>query len=432
MTGSPSTWPDPYPVPAGRAARGRVRPPSSKSLTQRYYALALLAGGETVVERPLRSADCDHFLAGLAAAGCRLGDDGTAVRITPPAAAGAAVIDCGASGTMLRLLAATLCAVPGRWRLDGVTRLRQRPLRPLLAALAELGGRLACVGERGLAPLEIAGGHLVGGRVGLAAHESSQFVSALLVAGAASQRGVTVEARGLVSRPYVALTVEAMADFGLAVERPAPDVWQVAPLRPAAGVRVVVPVDASAACYPAAAAVLTGGRVVVEGVDRASAQGDVEFFDLLERMGADVNWRPDGVEVSRRGDLEAVDADLAAMPDQVPTLAALAPFARGTTVVRNVAHLRLKESDRLAALATELGGLGVPVRERADGLEIEGCWAAVEPSTEARTVHSHDDHRIAMAAALVGLRRPGISIAQPGVVDKSYPGFWSDLRELLR
>jgi 3-phosphoshikimate 1-carboxyvinyltransferase len=332
---------------------------------------------------------------------------------------------------MLRLMTAALCAVPGRWRLDGAARLRERPLRPLLEALDALGAQVTSLGTGGFAPLEIVGGRLAGGAVRLAAHQSSQFVSALLLAAPASEEGVTVEAEGLVSRPYVDLTVEALAAFGVVAERTAEDGWRVPAGRPAGGVRVAVPVDASAACYPAAAAVLTGGTVFLEGVDRASAQGDVRFMHLLEQMGASVDWQPEGVEVRGGDRLDAVDADLEAMPDQVPTLAAVAPFAHGTTVVRNVAHLRLKESDRLAALVSELGGLGVPIRQHDDGLEIEGCWADVAPPTESRIVDSHDDHRIAMSAALVGLRRPGVRVARPGVVDKSYPGFWEDLLELL-
>jgi 3-phosphoshikimate 1-carboxyvinyltransferase len=431
MTGSSSTWTDPLAIPAGRVARGVVRPPSSKSLTQRYYDLALLARGETVVERPLRAADCDGFLAGLEAVGCRVERLEAAVRVAPPAGAGEGAVDCGASGTMLRLLTATLCAVPGRWRLDGIARLRQRPLAALLAALEALGGRTACLAAPGFAPLEIVGGALRGGRVRIPAHESSQFVSALLLAGVASRRGVTVEARGLVSRPYVDLTVQALAAFGVAVEARAGDVWHVPPGRPAGGARVVVPADTSAACYPAAAAVLTGGRVRLAGVDRATAQGDVRFFDLLEQMGAHVDWDPAGATVAAGSQLAAVDADLSQMPDQVPTLAALAPFARGTTEVRNVPHLRLKESDRLTALATELARLGVPVRERADGLAIDGCWADGEPPDDSVVVDSHDDHRIAMSAALVGLRRPGVRVAHPSVVGKSYPEFWNHLLELV-
>jgi 3-phosphoshikimate 1-carboxyvinyltransferase len=195
--------------------------------------------------------------------------------------------------------------------------------------------------------------------------------------------------------------------------------------------RLRVEADASAACYPAAAAALTGGGVVLEGVDAGSPQGDRRFFDLLAGMGAEVTWRPGEVEV-RGGGLRAVDADLSTMPDQVPTLAALAPFARGTTHIRNVGHLRLKESDRLAAMAGELRRLGAEVEEGVDRLDVAGTWCDAAPPAGRVTVDAHGDHRIAMSLALVGLRRPGVTVGSPRVVGKSYPAFWQDFLGLLR
>ncbi|MDH3525437.1 MAG: 3-phosphoshikimate 1-carboxyvinyltransferase [Acidobacteriota bacterium] len=443
MTDSSSTWPEPgsgpVAVPAGRRARGAVRPPSSKSLTQRYYNLALLARGATLVERPLRSTDCDGFLAGLRAVGCAVEDRGDAVAIRPPGAPGRATLDCGASGTMLRLLTASLCAVAGTWRLDGVARLRQRPLAALLEALRALGARVESLEQPGFAPLEIRGGPLRGGAVTVDASESSQFVSALLMAGAATRHGARLRAEGLVSRPYVELTLRALARFGVAAQPagresargagPGVAEWAVPPTRPT-GTRVRVAADASAACYPAAAAAVTGGDVTLRGLDRESGQGDVGFLAVLAAMGAGVEWSGKAVRVRGR-ELRAVDVDLVAMPDQLPTLAALAPFARGTTRIRNVRHARLKESDRLAAMARELGRLGVPVGEEADGLAVAGCWAEGAPPADPVVVDAHDDHRIAMSCALVGLRRPGVAIARPEVVAKSYPAFWDDLRRLL-
>ena len=182
--------------------------------------------------------------------------------------------------------------------------------------------------------------------------------------------------------------------------------------------------DFSAAAYPAAAAVLTGGEVELWPLGATSKQGDRRFMELLERMGARIDWTADGLRVTA-GPLCAIDADLSASPDQVPTLAALAPFARGTTRITNVPHLRIKESDRLSAMASELERCGAAVEELPDGLVIPGVWAEQPPPATPVEVATWGDHRIAMSMALVGLRRPGVRIADPGVVAKSYPDFWA-------
>jgi 3-phosphoshikimate 1-carboxyvinyltransferase len=335
---------------------------------------------------------------------------------------------------------------------------------PLIEALRRLGAEIDCHRREGFAPLTVHGGGLAGGRTRLDAGASSQFLSALLMAALAARGEVEVEVSSLTSEPYVELTLAAIAELGGAVGRPAPGVYRVRPglaFPPGGEGRVRVEGDFSAACYPAAAAALTGGPVVLAGLAAGSRQGDRRFLDLLARMGASVVWREGAggdaeVEIAgpgrggeggtagggdgaggaagpggATGALAAVEADLGAMPDQAPTLAALAPFARGTTVLRGVAHLRIKESDRLAAMAGELGRLGVPVEERPDGLVVPGVWADREPPGEPVVVDPHGDHRIAMSLALAALRRPGVTIADPGVVAKSYPDFWRDLGALL-
>jgi 3-phosphoshikimate 1-carboxyvinyltransferase len=420
----------PRPVRAGRSAFGSLRPPPSKSLTQRYLNLALLATGGSEVRRPLLADDTEAYLAGLTRMGCEVERCRASVRLTPPAGPGEARIDCGAGGTMLRFLTAAACVVPGAWVLDGTARLRGRPLAPLIEALRGLGGRIECLAEEGHAPLRVTGDGLDGGRVALDAGDSSQYLSALLMAATRARGEVEISVPRLTSVPYVDLTLAALAELGVEVERPAEELYR---LRPAAfpGREVAVEADASAACYPAAAAALTGGRVVILGLRQGSRQGDLGFFELLRRMGAEVGWQGGRLAVAGRGGLTAVTADLAAMPDQVPTLAVLAPFAEGTTRITGVPHLRLKESDRLAAMRTELERLGASVTERPDGLEIPGVWADAEPPEDPVIVDSHDDHRIAMSLALVGLRRPGVSVAEPGVVAKSYPSFWRDFERLL-
>jgi 3-phosphoshikimate 1-carboxyvinyltransferase len=456
-------------VPAGGCARGRVTPPPSKSVTHRYLNLALLAGGQTdgsllplTLERPLFAEDTRLFLAALPSLGFDVEESPGAVRLTP-AGAGRFVeaeVFCGNAGTMLRFLTAALTAIPGRFRLDGSPRLRERPVGPLVAALRRLGAVIACPGRQGYPPLEIEGGTLRGGRTTLDAGESSQYLSALLMAALAAPVPVEIEVGALISEPYVGVTLAAATAFGGRIEAPGDESWlswaedvrlaaavrpegarpqaqaepvvyrvHGSPLRPPARLRVEG--DWSAACYPAAAAALTGGEVTLAGLEAGSRQGDRGFLDLLAARGAEVEWRSGEVTV-RGGALRGIDADLSSLPDQVPTLAALAPFAAGTTRIGNVAHLRLKESDRLAAMASELRQLGAEVEEGADSLAIPGVWHRREPPADSVVLDPHDDHRIAMSLALAGLRRPGVRIASPEVVGKSYPGFWDDLDGLLQ
>jgi 3-phosphoshikimate 1-carboxyvinyltransferase len=439
MTAWPSTPTEAQAIPNGRQARGRLRVPSSKSLTHRYLNLALLARSPLVVERPLLAEDTRLFLGALVRCGWTVEERPVEVEVAlwppaggPPAAPAPVEIFCGNAGTMLRFLIASLAALPGSWHLDGVPRLRERPVGPLVEALRRLGADVRYLGCPGGAPVAITGGSLVGGATRLDAGTSSQFLSALLMASLAAPRPVLVEVEALTSAPYVEVTLAAVRECGGRVE--AGKRGGCTELRVLPGLalppRLRVEGDASAACYAAAAAAVTGGSVVLEGLSPASAQGDRRFFDLLVAMGAEVAWRDGEVEV-RGGILRAVTADLSAMPDQVPTLAAIAPFARGTTHILNVAHLRLKESDRLAAMAAELRRLGAQVEEGGDSLRIAGTWCDAPPPDDPVAIDAHGDHRIAMSLALVGLRRPGVAVESPQVVAKSYPAFWQDFLGLL-
>lgn len=430
MTDSPSTPLEPFAVPGGRRAHGRLRVPSSKSLTHRYFNLALLSGAPMVVERPLFAEDTRLFLAALGRCGFRVEEGEDEVRLTPEERPpGEVEIFCGNAGTMLRFLVATLTVVPGRWRLDGVPRLRERPVGPLVDALRSLGANLEYLAVEGYVPLRIEGGSLRGGTTSLDAGESSQYLSAILMAALRAPEPVVVEVPSLTSRPYVDVTLAAAAAFDGHIERVGPRAYRV---RPSAlrGGRLRVEGDYSAACYPAAAAALTGGDVSLDGLSPDSRQGDREFMDLLAEMGAEISWKGEILRI-RGGELRGIKADLSGMPDQVPTLAALAPFAQGETLIHNVAHLRIKESDRLEAMATELEKLGADVREGRDSLWIPGLWSETEPPSEPVHVDPRGDHRIAMSLALVGLRRPGVVIDHPEVVAKSYPGFWRDLVKIL-
>lgn len=409
---------------------GTLRVPPSKSITNRYLNLALLAGRALALERPLVSEDTLAMFETLERLGWGVEHGDDTVRLEPGGRPAAAEIHCGASGTMARFLAASLATLPGEWRLDGTPRLRERPLRPLLECLTALGAGVDCLEGEGFLPLRIQGGELRGGNVSVDAGASSQFVSALLMAATGAAGAVTLAAERLVSGPYVQLTVDAMRSFGARVSG-AEGVWTVEPgLEPAPRYRVEG--DFSAACYFAAAAALTGGRIELESLQSDSAQGDRRFLDLLRAMGATVDWRgSDRLIVSAGERLDGLDVDMSEIPDQVPTLAALAPFAAGTTSIRNVAHLRIKESDRLGACATELRRLGAEVEELPDGLVVQGTWSEEPPPDTPVTVSTHDDHRIAMSFAVLGLRRAGVRIAAPHVVAKSYPAYWEDFESCL-
>ena len=435
MTDSSSTQSEPFVGPSGRRARGRVRVPPSKSLTHRYFNLALLSSQPLVIERPLFAEDTRLFLGALGRAGFRVEEGEDEVRLTPGhirgnSPDGEVEIFCGNAGTMLRFLVATLAVVPGRFRLDGVPRLRERPVGPLVDALRQLGARIEYLAEEGYVPLAIEGGSLRGGTTTLDAGESSQYLSAILMAALKAPEEVVVEVPSLTSRPYVDVTIAAAAAFDGHIERVGPRAYRVRPsvLR---GGRARVEGDYSAACYPAAAAALTGGDVSLDGLSSDSRQGDREFIDLLVEMGAEVSWKGEVLRIRGGSELRGVKADLSGMPDQVPTLAALAPFAQGETLIHNVAHLRIKESDRLEAMATGLQKLGADVREGRDSLWIPGLWSGGGTPTETVHVDPWGDHRIAMSLALVGLRRPGVVIDHPEVVGKSYPGFWRDLQKML-
>ena len=419
----------PIAVPCGRRVSGRLRPPSSKSVTHRLALLAFSARRETVIERPLDAVDTRLLAAALRALGVRSSWEGDRLVVAPDRRPpGEPRIECGNAGTLFRLLTGTLAATTGRFLLDGSARLRERPIAPLVDGLRALGAAIEYVGEPDRAPLMIEGGRLAG-RARLDAGASSQFLSALLLAGVAAAGPIEIEVERLVSAPYVRVTRQCVEMCGGRIEVSG-RLYRVQPgLDPPA--RLEVEADYSAAAYPAAAAVVSGGEVRLAGLRRDSPQGDAAFLDLLAAMGAEVARTGDEVAVASGRPLVAVEADLGEMPDQVPTLAALAPFARGTTVISGVPHLRFKESDRLGVMARELDRLGAVVEERDDGLVIEGSWAEAEPPAEPVVADPHDDHRVAMSLALVGLRRPGVSIGTPEVVEKSYPAFWDDLAGLL-
>jgi 3-phosphoshikimate 1-carboxyvinyltransferase len=404
--------------------------PGSKSITNRALVLAALTGGGRIT-CALRSEDTEVMLDSLDRLGFSVEPfwDESAVEILSPRRgriipARLAELDVKNSGTTMRFLTAMLALGTGRYRLDGVKRMRERPIQDLLDALREAGVHASSETRNGCPPVILDAEGLRGGDISVRGDVSSQFLSGLLMAAPFADADVTIRVDGpLVSIPYVSMTLAMLGQFGLVAHHDDYRVFRV-PGRQEGGVaEYAVEPDASAASYFLAAAAISGGTVTVPGLGRSSLQGDVAFADVLGRMGCSVDWDERGITVTG-GPLHGIDVDMNAISDTVMTLAAVAVFAEGPTTIRNVGHIRHKETDRLAALATELRRLGAGVEETADGLVIR------PGRLHGATVSTYDDHRMAMSLALVGLRVPGIVIAEPGCVAKTYPGFFDDLERL--
>ncbi|MCX5682662.1 MAG: 3-phosphoshikimate 1-carboxyvinyltransferase [Planctomycetota bacterium] len=421
-------------TPTSGPVCGSIRPPGSRSITNRALIVAALAEGTSHIEEVGFSDDTRICAEALGALGIPVAID-EAKRTMRVEGCGGSVpegpkeINTGDSGTATRFMTALAAAGCGRYRIDGSARMRERPIQDLLDGLKALGVEAECQWGTGCPPVVLDTPGLAGGRVKVAGAVSSQYLSGLLMAAPAASAPVTIEVAGeLVSKPYVDMTLAVMRDFGVEVGREGYARFEVpAPARYRAR-RYAVEPDASSASYFMAAAAATGGEVTVEGLTRTSTQGDAHFPDVLRAMGCEVAWSDHGVTVAAPrlpAHLAGVQIDLCAMPDMVLTLAPLAVFAWGRTAIRNVANLRVKESDRLEALATELARLGARVEQHPDGLTIYPP-AAVLPAE----VATYNDHRMAMGLAIVGLRVPGIRIAGSECVSKTYPGFFEDLERL--
>ena len=407
----------------------RVRVPGSKSLTNRALIVAALAEGKSRLVGALDSDDTRVMVESLRTLGIDVVHDPAAATIDVDGSLGRvpakeAELFVGNSGTSLRFLTALVALGHGTYRLDGVPRMRQRPVSDLLTALNGLGAVATSDAGTGCPPITVEASGLDGGYAFVKGDVSSQFLSGLLMALPYGRDTTVVEVQGtLVSKPYVTMTLDVMEAFGVRVGHKADRRYSVEPGRYSGRSYAIEP-DASAASYYFALAAITGGSVTVEGLGTSSVQGDVAFVDLLEHMGCRVDRGKDDTTV-RGGPLRGVDVDMNAISDTVMTLGVVALFARGITRIRNVAHIRHKETDRIVALAAELRKLGATVDEHPDGVVI------VPPSSiSPARIATYDDHRIAMSFALAGLAAPGVTILEPGCVAKTYPGFWDDLAQI--
>ena len=428
--------------------RVHVRPPGSKSVTNRALVLAALADGPTVITNPLRARDTRLMAAALRDLGTVIDEDGHGAgagaavepevwRVTPGGVDSPAVVDVGNAGTVMRFVPPVAALTRVDVEFTGDARVAQRPIGPLLAALRELGAVIDD-GGRGSAPFVVRGrGAISGGTVTLDASGSSQLVSGLLLAAPRYDKGAEVRHEGprVPSAPHIAMTVQMLREAGAHVETwvtgrgsSVPDRWRVHPgeLRPSA---VTVEPDLSNAAPFLAAALVTGGSVTIPGWPRRSLQAADQILDFLTRMGADCSMTADGMRVTGTGAIRGITADLGDVSEIVPVLTALAALADSPSVFTGIGHMRTHESDRLAALAAEIGALGGDVRDHDGGLEIRPRPLRADGAVFA----SHDDHRLVMAAAVLGLALPGgLPVGNAATVGKTFPAFtrtWSVMAE---
>jgi 3-phosphoshikimate 1-carboxyvinyltransferase len=403
-----------------------VTVPGSKSYTARALVIGALASGETLLRNPLQAEDTLYMVQGLRALGVKLRESskglliqGTGGKVHPSSGP----VFLGGAGTAVRFLT-TVAALCGRpVVIDGNERMRQRPIQDLLDALGPLGITARPVNGNGCPPIAIEGSRFEGGKTTLRGGTSSQFLSSILLASPYANKGVEVElTQNQVSQSYVDLTIEIMRDFGAQVTQEGYQVFRVPP-GSYVGREYAIEGDLSSASYFFATAAITGGRIRVKGINPCTKQGDGGLLDVLEAMGCRVCRGDTYIEVCGRP-LHALDVDMKTMPDSVQTLAVVAAFAKGSTRISGIRHLRYKETDRLAALKQELEKLGIQTTAGDDFLEVRGG------DPQGAEIETYGDHRMAMAFAVAGLRVTDIVIRDPDCVNKSLPAFW-DLLEGL-
>lgn len=404
----------------------------SKSITQRALVTATLADGNSLLEGALLSEDTLLLISALRALGIAIDIDERNKAINIVGSGGmlyepSQTITLGNNGTALRFLLTLACLAQGTCLLDGSTRLRERPIGALIAALRGLGAAIECTQYEGYLPLSITATGIAGGLVKFADIDSSQYISSLLLSTPYAQGDIRIVLEGkVVSEPYIEMTIRVMNDFGVSVIKETKNTFLVRCGQRYQAREYTIEADASSASYFFALALIQQRRLVVPHLSRQSIQGDIAFLDIIASLGAEIIEKEGGIEVvgkaMPRGELVF---DMGALPDVVPTLAILSAFRKGRTIIENVAHLRIKESDRILALVTELNKIGVAALEREDGLIIEGG-----KELRAATIETYSDHRIAMSFALARTKHPQITIADRECVNKSFPDFWDVLEKV--
>jgi 3-phosphoshikimate 1-carboxyvinyltransferase len=399
--------------------------PGSKSIAARAALLGSLSNGQTVLRNTPTCRDFSVIIAAMNTLGFDTHPEADKVTINgangkiPSAGAEISVED---NGTALRLLTAFCTLGKGEFVIDGMPRLRQRPVKPLSDALNNLGAKLTCTGDG--APVTIEADGLSGGETEIDCSASSQFLSALLIAAPFSSRDVKIHVKNLVSRPYVDITIDLILRFGIQFKTVSEDTYEIRGRQQAEAADITIESDASSAAYFFAAAALCRGKARILNLNPGSMQADMLFLSLLKQMGAEVSYGDNHVEVRGTGQLTGIETDMSDCPDSAPLLAAIAPFGSFPTLIKNIPHLRHKESDRIAAIQQELERCAVTV-------ESGPNWLKVFPSeVRGATVQSHNDHRIAMSMAVLGLRTGDMTIEGAECVEKSFPEFFEHLERI--
>ena len=407
----------------------QVTVPGSKSYTHRMLIAAALADGVSTLKNALISEDTLLTMKALRQMGIQIAVNNTDVRVDGTGGcleSCAAPIDLGNSGTSMRLLTGVAALGKGNYILTGNARMQKRPIQDLLDALQYMNVQARSVKNNGYPPVEVTGSMINAKQVEINCQNSSQYLSALLLMAPLMPKGLDIQVvGGPVSKPYIDLTVALMESFGIVLDRNGYQRFCVPGGQSYRAGQYAVEADCSQAAYFWSAAAIAGAHIKVMGVHSDSLQGDVHFVDLLEQMGCCVSRESDGIAVTGRP-LKAIEADLADMPDQVPTLAVVAAFSQGTTVIKNVAHRRSKECDRLGATVTELNKMGIEAGCTENTLTIRGS------QPQGAVVETYNDHRIAMSFAIAGLNVPGISIRNESCVEKSFPAFWQVFERLYQ
>jgi len=408
-----------------KACSATITVPPSKSYTNRALIAAALAEGASTILHPSASDDTELLIGALGGFGVTIVRSPDALEVTGTAGvlrAPPGEINVGNAGTAMRFLASFAALAPGTTRLDGDEQMRQRPIGDLLSALKMAG--VKCTSDGGFPPVEIHGGTFNGGAIEMEASLSSQFLSSLLLASPYAKRMTSISLKGKASSlPYVDMTLHVMRSFGALFEDVGQKLFRVDTRQRYLGREFAIEPDASAATYFLAAAAITGGEVEIPNLQVDSFQGDCAFTKILAEMGCKAVIGEEGV-VLTGGPLIGIDIDMNRMPDCVPALAIVAAFAKGSTIIRNIAHLQFKETNRILAVAAGLRALGCGVETAEESLIIHPL-----PLTGG-TVATMNDHRIAMAFAVAGLRVKGVVIDNPGCVSKSFPRFWNEFSKV--
>ena len=425
-------------VPITHSLNSTVKIPGSKSLTNRTLLIAALAEGRTIIKNALFSDDSKYFIGALQTLGFELALDYDNKEIIVNGLAGAipaksAQLFIGNAGTAARFISAFLTLGEGEYILDGDSRMRHRPIGDLVYSLRQLGATVNPVlqnEDQGLdeicPPVRIVASGLPGGQANISGEISSQFLSALLMVSPYARGPIEINViTTLNSKPYVDMTLGVMADFGINIQRNGYQQFRINQAAYHSLETYSIEPDASAASYFFAAPSILGGTIRIDDISFKSKQGDIAFLNILRKMGCDVVERQNHIEVNgprSQADFLGVDVDMSDIPDTAQTLAAIAPFASTPTHIHGIASARVKESDRVSATCTELRRLGVNVVEYNDGMSIYPC-EKILPSK----ICTYNDHRMAMAFSLVGLKVPGIQIENPGCVSKTFPDFFEVL-----